>query len=580
MNESLPDDSSEECNGVVVSFRTLETGCLQWDRAEGELVLGAERYPAHYFFDEGAGDAERVYNKTTLKHVTDLMNGISSVIVVCGQPNSGKTYSVLGTPDDRGIVPRAIEQVFVHVSSHLNCLWTIKSSFVDVKEGGAVHDLAEGKIIDGSDGLFAHVEGKLSLNDDDALEVIDMGLEHRPTESVGTSIFRLEVQKEWIDMDTGMWQKHTGTLDFCDVACGVHRNMLFKVTEAKYLSSEGGAPVAPETDLGNSPFHGYIRERIFAEDIKTSVCVCVVPPVKLEDGTDEANRDLTACLEFAQHVGDFVKYKTNADIDVVASVSDEVRDEFAQRLSLQRTNFTPPHEDDDDALPQGWEENFTKDGRVYFIDHNSQTTTWTDPRKNRKAPPKKKTGPAGKRSYFLQASDRDFKQEPVQTDVLPDVAIIVSDTYQSSVIIKSSDISTPPLDSIVPSHSIDEVPSPERQSLNGLAGAAPGMLTPAFAQMSRSTPTGREEDDEDAEINHLMREYQSVLDETEKWSQDHAALKDMYTEAVDALEKARARVVELEQQQSEVPAKDLLGGDGSHASVSNEQTTELLVCSV
>ena len=36
-----------------------------------------------------------------------------------------------------------------------------------------------------------------------------------------------------------------------------------------------------------------------------------------------------------------------------------------------RTNVTP--------LPQGWEECVTEDGRMYFVDHNSQTTAWERP---------------------------------------------------------------------------------------------------------------------------------------------------------------------------------------------------------
>ena len=31
-------------------------------------------------------------------------------------------------------------------------------------------------------------------------------------------------------------------------------------------------------------------------------------------------------------------------------------------------------------LPEGWEERQTPDGRPYFVDHNSRTTTWVDPR--------------------------------------------------------------------------------------------------------------------------------------------------------------------------------------------------------
>jgi E3 ubiquitin-protein ligase NEDD4 len=33
------------------------------------------------------------------------------------------------------------------------------------------------------------------------------------------------------------------------------------------------------------------------------------------------------------------------------------------------------------ALPAGWEERYTPEGRPYFVDHNSRTTTWVDPRR-------------------------------------------------------------------------------------------------------------------------------------------------------------------------------------------------------
>ena len=32
------------------------------------------------------------------------------------------------------------------------------------------------------------------------------------------------------------------------------------------------------------------------------------------------------------------------------------------------------------SLPQGWEQRFTPEGRPYFVDHNTRTTTWVDPR--------------------------------------------------------------------------------------------------------------------------------------------------------------------------------------------------------
>ncbi|XP_055324377.1 E3 ubiquitin-protein ligase Nedd-4 isoform X2 [Sitodiplosis mosellana] len=41
---------------------------------------------------------------------------------------------------------------------------------------------------------------------------------------------------------------------------------------------------------------------------------------------------------------------------------------------------TRPPEDDLGPLPEGWEERVHVDGRIFFIDHNTRTTQWEDPR--------------------------------------------------------------------------------------------------------------------------------------------------------------------------------------------------------
>jgi E3 ubiquitin-protein ligase NEDD4 len=33
------------------------------------------------------------------------------------------------------------------------------------------------------------------------------------------------------------------------------------------------------------------------------------------------------------------------------------------------------------SLPHGWEERYTPEGRPYYVDHNTRTTTWVDPRR-------------------------------------------------------------------------------------------------------------------------------------------------------------------------------------------------------
>ncbi|XP_039605239.1 membrane-associated guanylate kinase, WW and PDZ domain-containing protein 3a isoform X2 [Polypterus senegalus] len=49
-----------------------------------------------------------------------------------------------------------------------------------------------------------------------------------------------------------------------------------------------------------------------------------------------------------------------------------------------------PRDDNQDPLPKNWEMAYTDTGMVYFIDHNTKTTTWLDPRLAKKAKPAEK----------------------------------------------------------------------------------------------------------------------------------------------------------------------------------------------
>ncbi|XP_076845283.1 membrane-associated guanylate kinase, WW and PDZ domain-containing protein 1b isoform X11 [Brachyhypopomus gauderio] len=51
--------------------------------------------------------------------------------------------------------------------------------------------------------------------------------------------------------------------------------------------------------------------------------------------------------------------------------------------STQNTHTHPSHPSDEDPLgplPENWEMAYTENGEVYFIDHNTKTTSWIDPR--------------------------------------------------------------------------------------------------------------------------------------------------------------------------------------------------------
>uniref|UniRef100_W5LFR3 Membrane-associated guanylate kinase, WW and PDZ domain-containing protein 3 n=1 Tax=Astyanax mexicanus TaxID=7994 RepID=W5LFR3_ASTMX len=51
---------------------------------------------------------------------------------------------------------------------------------------------------------------------------------------------------------------------------------------------------------------------------------------------------------------------------------------------------TLPRDESQEPLPKNWEMAYTETGMVYFIDHNTKTTTWLDPRMAKKAKPPEK----------------------------------------------------------------------------------------------------------------------------------------------------------------------------------------------
>ncbi|XP_056588787.1 membrane-associated guanylate kinase, WW and PDZ domain-containing protein 3a isoform X6 [Triplophysa dalaica] len=55
-----------------------------------------------------------------------------------------------------------------------------------------------------------------------------------------------------------------------------------------------------------------------------------------------------------------------------------------------RTWNSLPRDESQEPLPKSWEMAYTETGMVYFIDHNSKTTTWLDPRLAKKAKPPEK----------------------------------------------------------------------------------------------------------------------------------------------------------------------------------------------
>ncbi|KAJ7363560.1 hypothetical protein OS493_009719 [Desmophyllum pertusum] len=77
-------------------------------RAGGEI---SHRFSFTNVFDEETTQ-KSFFDDTTLPLVTDFINGQNCLVFTYGVTNSGKTYTIQGTPRDGGILPRSLDVLF------------------------------------------------------------------------------------------------------------------------------------------------------------------------------------------------------------------------------------------------------------------------------------------------------------------------------------------------------------------------------------------------------------------------------------------------------------------------------------
>ncbi|KAM3822766.1 kinesin-like protein KIF9 isoform 2-T2 [Vipera latastei] len=76
-----------------------------------------------------------VYDAVAKELVSQALNGYNGTIMCYGQTGAGKTFTMTGTTGNfkhRGIIPRAIQQVFQSMEEHSNRLITVRVSYLEI----------------------------------------------------------------------------------------------------------------------------------------------------------------------------------------------------------------------------------------------------------------------------------------------------------------------------------------------------------------------------------------------------------------------------------------------------------------
>lgn len=99
----------------------------------------------------------------------------------------------------------------------------------------------------------------------------------------------------------------------------------------------------------------------------------------------EADRNTTNLatteLERRQHRGRTLPEPSNSSTDIVVNTNANSQTPAITGTAAATFAATGATTSGLGELPSGWEQRFTPEGRAYFVDHNTRTTTWVDPRR-------------------------------------------------------------------------------------------------------------------------------------------------------------------------------------------------------
>ncbi|KAJ7109744.1 kinesin-like protein [Mycena crocata] len=120
-----------------------------WDITPGDPTInlaaaaGTVPSPANKFtFDtvHTTHPTAPLYMTAARPHVHAFMSGYNAVVFAYGQTASGKTYTLSGTPEEPGIIPRALRDVFAFIRATPSREYLLRCSYLEIYNE-TIHDL-------------------------------------------------------------------------------------------------------------------------------------------------------------------------------------------------------------------------------------------------------------------------------------------------------------------------------------------------------------------------------------------------------------------------------------------------------
>ncbi|XP_032061898.1 kinesin-like protein KIF27 isoform X2 [Aythya fuligula] len=187
-----------------------------------QIIIGKDRVFTFDFVFGKNSTQEEVYTVCIKPLLVSLTEGYNATVFAYGQTGSGKTYTIGGghiasvSEDEKGIIPRAIQELFQHISENHNIDFRVKVSYIEVYKE-ELRDLLE---------LETSVKDLHIREDEKGNTVI-----------VGAKEFQVESADEVMSLlESGNAARHTGTTQMNEHSSRSHA--IFTISICQKQSSE------------------------------------------------------------------------------------------------------------------------------------------------------------------------------------------------------------------------------------------------------------------------------------------------------------------------------------------------------
>ncbi|XP_025944242.1 kinesin-like protein KIF27 isoform X1 [Apteryx rowi] len=198
-----------------------------------QIIIGKDRVFTFDFVFGKNSTQEEVYTTCIKPLVVSLTDGYNATVFAYGQTGSGKTYTIGGghivsaAEDEKGIIPRAIQELFQHISENHNIDFSVKVSYIEVYKE-ELRDLLE---------LETSVKDLHIREDEKGNTVI-----------VGAKEYQVECADEVISLlEGGNAARHTGTTQMNEHSSRSHAIFTISICQKQSAESQKNTDAAQDS---------------------------------------------------------------------------------------------------------------------------------------------------------------------------------------------------------------------------------------------------------------------------------------------------------------------------------------------